>query len=135
RCARCACTSCATATRRGNPASSPSCSRADGARSCARPAGARRARGAVGSPGTYIGARAVGWAACARALRVPRLPRRSNGDMTYLSGAGARANRVIVGVLKETKTDEYRVALLPVGAQLLVSDGHRVLVEAGAGAH
>jgi SNF2 family DNA or RNA helicase len=35
---------------------------------------------------------------------------------------------VIVGVLKETKTDEYRVALLPVGAQLLVNDGHRVLV-------
>jgi alanine dehydrogenase len=41
---------------------------------------------------------------------------------------------VIVGVLKETKTDEYRVALLPVGAQLLCADGHRVLVEAGAGA-
>ena len=41
---------------------------------------------------------------------------------------------MIVGVLKETKTDEYRVALLPVGAALLVSDGHRVLVEAGAGA-
>jgi alanine dehydrogenase len=41
---------------------------------------------------------------------------------------------VIVGVLKETKTDEYRVALLPVGAQLLGIDGHQVLVEAGAGA-
>ena len=41
---------------------------------------------------------------------------------------------MIVGVLRETKTDEYRVALLPVGAALLVSDGHRVLVEAGAGA-
>ena len=40
---------------------------------------------------------------------------------------------MIVGVLKETKTDEYRVALLPVGAELLVKDGHRVLVEAGAG--
>jgi alanine dehydrogenase len=41
---------------------------------------------------------------------------------------------VIVGVLKETKTDEYRVALLPVGAQLLCADGHRVMVETGAGA-
>jgi alanine dehydrogenase len=40
---------------------------------------------------------------------------------------------VIVGVLKETKADEFRVALRPVGAQLLVSDGHRVLIEAGAG--
>jgi alanine dehydrogenase len=42
---------------------------------------------------------------------------------------------VIVGVLKETKPDEYRVALLPVGAELLVNDGHRVLVESGAGAN
>src|SRR5690606_42004824 len=50
------------------------------------------------------------------------------------SRSGARANRVIVGVPKETKADEYRVALLPVGAELLVNDGHRVLVEAGAGA-
>ncbi len=41
---------------------------------------------------------------------------------------------MIVGVLKETKADEFRVALLPVGAELLVSDGQRVLVEAGAGA-
>ena len=32
-------------------------------------------------------------------------------------GAGAKVERVIVGVLKETKTDEYRVALLPVGAR------------------
>lgn len=41
---------------------------------------------------------------------------------------------MIVGVLKETKTDEYRVALLPVGAALLVQDGHEVVVQAGAGA-
>jgi alanine dehydrogenase len=40
---------------------------------------------------------------------------------------------VIVGVLKETKTDEYRVALRPVGAEILVSDGHRVLIESSAG--
>src|SRR5512139_3339419 len=38
-----------------------------------------------------------------------------------------------VGVPKEIKADEYRVALLPVGAQLLVQDGHEVLVETGAG--
>ncbi len=42
---------------------------------------------------------------------------------------------MIVGVLKETKPDEYRVALRPVGAELLVRDGHRVLMEASAGAH
>ena len=41
---------------------------------------------------------------------------------------------MIVGVPKETKSDEYRVSILPVGAQMLVDDGHRVLVERGSGA-
>jgi len=41
---------------------------------------------------------------------------------------------MIVGVPRETKRDEYRVALLPVGAEELVRAGHRVLVEHGAGA-
>jgi len=40
---------------------------------------------------------------------------------------------MIVGVLREVKSDEYRVGLLPVGAELLVRDGHTVLVEKGAG--
>ena len=40
---------------------------------------------------------------------------------------------MIIGVHKEIKADEYRVALLPVGAQLLTSDGHTVLVEKSAG--
>jgi alanine dehydrogenase len=40
---------------------------------------------------------------------------------------------MIVGVPKETKRDEYRVGLLPVGAEELVRAGHTVLVEAGAG--
>jgi len=40
---------------------------------------------------------------------------------------------VIVGVPRETKADEYRVALLPVGAELLTSDGQTVLMERGAG--
>jgi alanine dehydrogenase len=40
---------------------------------------------------------------------------------------------MIVGVARETKPDEYRVALLPVGAELLVADGHQVVIEAGAG--
>lgn len=38
---------------------------------------------------------------------------------------------MIIGIPKETKTDEYRVALLPVGAQLLSRDGHTVLIEQG----
>ncbi len=40
---------------------------------------------------------------------------------------------MIVGVPKEVKSDEYRVALLPVGVEELRRAGHRVLVEAGAG--
>lgn len=38
-----------------------------------------------------------------------------------------------VGVPKETKADEYRVSVLPVGVQLLVDAGCEVLVERGAG--
>ncbi|HLA83422.1 MAG TPA: alanine dehydrogenase [Thermoguttaceae bacterium] len=40
---------------------------------------------------------------------------------------------MIIGVPKEVKKDEYRVALLPVGVEELVRRGHKVLVEAGAG--
>jgi len=39
-----------------------------------------------------------------------------------------------VGVVKEIKPDEYRVALTPAGARELKASGHDVLVEAGAGA-
>jgi len=40
---------------------------------------------------------------------------------------------MIVGVPREIKPDEYRVALIPVGAEELRKRGHRVLVERGAG--
>jgi alanine dehydrogenase len=40
---------------------------------------------------------------------------------------------VRIGVAREVKTDEYRVALTPAGARELVQRGHEVLVEAGAG--
>jgi alanine dehydrogenase len=40
---------------------------------------------------------------------------------------------VRIGVAKEIKTDEYRVALTPAGARELVQKGHDVFVEAGAG--
>ncbi len=39
-----------------------------------------------------------------------------------------------VGVPREVKPDEYRVALMPVGAEALVRAGHEVLVETQAGA-
>lgn len=38
-----------------------------------------------------------------------------------------------IGIPKEIKPDEYRVSLLPVGAHLLVEDGHQVWVETQAG--
>ena len=38
-----------------------------------------------------------------------------------------------IGVAKEIKSDEYRVALTPAGARELVQRGHDVIVEAGAG--
>ena len=41
---------------------------------------------------------------------------------------------MIVGVPKEIKDHEFRVGLTPGGARALVKAGHRVLVEAGAGA-
>ena len=40
---------------------------------------------------------------------------------------------VIIGVPKEIKRDEYRVAMLPVGVEELVRAGHQVLVQQGAG--
>ncbi|HJZ94687.1 MAG TPA: alanine dehydrogenase [Gemmataceae bacterium] len=40
---------------------------------------------------------------------------------------------MIVGVPREVKSDEYRVAMIPVGAEELRRSGHRVLVQTGAG--
>ncbi len=40
---------------------------------------------------------------------------------------------MIVGVPKEIKTDEYRVAMIPVGVEELTRAGHKVVVQAGAG--
>ena len=38
-----------------------------------------------------------------------------------------------VGVLREIKSDEYRVSLLPAGADILTRNGHKVIVEKDAG--
>ena len=40
---------------------------------------------------------------------------------------------MIIGVPKEIKTNENRVAVVPAGVEMLVSDGHKVLVEGNAG--
>jgi alanine dehydrogenase len=41
---------------------------------------------------------------------------------------------MLIGIPKEIKNDEYRVGLLPVGAEELTRAGHRVMVEKSAGA-
>jgi alanine dehydrogenase len=40
---------------------------------------------------------------------------------------------MIIGVLKEIKTEENRIAMIPAGAEILGHNGHSVLVESGAG--
>jgi alanine dehydrogenase len=40
---------------------------------------------------------------------------------------------MIVGIPKEIKSQEDRVAITPAGVDGLVRNGHRVLVQAGAG--
>ncbi len=40
---------------------------------------------------------------------------------------------MIIGLPKEVKDDEYRVAMMPGGVQQIVESGHEVLVESGAG--
>ncbi len=40
---------------------------------------------------------------------------------------------MIIGLPREIKPDEYRVAMLPVGVELLTGGGHEVLIESGAG--
>lgn len=42
-------------------------------------------------------------------------------------------NRYVVGVPREVKTDEYRVAMIPVGVEELTRAGHPVLIQTGAG--
>ena len=40
---------------------------------------------------------------------------------------------MIIGILKEIKTEENRVCMTPAGVEVLIKGGHRVLVETGAG--
>ena len=40
---------------------------------------------------------------------------------------------MIVGILKEIKTEENRVSMTPAGVEMMKAHGHQVLVEKGAG--
>src|SRR5271168_2024704 len=47
---------------------------------------------------------------------------------------GELAQTMLIGVPREVKTQEYRVGLVPGNVRELVHHGHKVVVEAGAGA-
>lgn len=40
---------------------------------------------------------------------------------------------MVIGIPKEIKEDEYRVAIVPAGVRILTQRGHRVLIQSGAG--
>src|SRR5260221_126992 len=69
----------------------------------------------------------------ARPLRAGGSDRTWAGEPVRPARAREGVDRMIVGVPREIKADEYRVAMLPVGAEELTGAGNRVLVEAGAG--
>lgn len=50
-----------------------------------------------------------------------------------LKEIGKIANRLVIGIPRERKDDERRLALTPEAVDMLTDCGHRVLVEAGAG--
>jgi alanine dehydrogenase len=41
--------------------------------------------------------------------------------------------KMIVGILKEIKTEENRVCMTPAGVEIMIANGHKLLVEKGAG--
>ena len=53
--------------------------------------------------------------------------------MNTLDYREARRTAVIIGIPKEIKQQEYRVALTPPGVEALIARGHEILVETGAG--
>ena len=58
-------------------------------------------------------------------VRARALPRRR--------AQSEKETSVLIGVPKEIKTREYRVGMKPAGVRTLIANGHRVLVETGAG--
>jgi alanine dehydrogenase len=43
------------------------------------------------------------------------------------------SGKIVIGVPREQKSDEYRVAMIPVGVEELTRAGHTVLIQSGAG--
>src|SRR5512132_2005594 len=71
---------------------------------------------------------------CFRSSRTPRPWSVSCSTSGTREEARVGAAAMKIGVAKEIKPDEDRVALTPAGALELVRKGHRVVIETGAGA-
>src|SRR3954454_15776673 len=85
----------------------------------------------VTTPGSGVGfAEAAGAATRTTTSRTPA-SRRTVLSVRLAAAIVPRAVRI--GVAREIKTDEYRVALTPAGARELVQKGHDVLIETAAG--
>jgi alanine dehydrogenase len=56
--------------------------------------------------------------------------RRQKNVFNYFQGE----KNMIVGILKEIKSEENRVCMTPAGAEIMIGNGHQVLVETRAGA-
>src|SRR5690606_33386372 len=51
-----------------------------------------------------------------------------------LEETSRRKNQLFIGIPKETSFQENRIALTPLSVALLIENGHRVIMESGAGA-
>jgi alanine dehydrogenase len=61
------------------------------------------------------------------------LVRAQRGERAEKLNSNFKTNEMKIGVPKEIKTNENRIALVPAGAEALVAAGHSVLVQQGAG--
>jgi alanine dehydrogenase len=50
-----------------------------------------------------------------------------------LQESGSKSNQLFIGIPKEVSFQENRIALTPLSVSVLVENGHRVLIESGAG--
>jgi len=55
-------------------------------------------------------------------------------DLNDLQSSHKETENMIIGLPKEVKDNEYRVAMLPGSVRTLVDSGHQVIVQSGAGA-
>src|SRR5688572_29930744 len=68
-----------------------------------------------------------------RSRNTPRRSRHAAGSIDSARTPADARRAMRIGVPKEIKTQEFRVGMTPSGVAILVSRGHTVLIEQGAG--